>query len=471
MTQHFSHLERWVKTALFSLLLALPFWSNISHSELPTLGDPTLGSFSTRDEVKLGQAFYHTLRANLEFVEDTQMNHYLRSLGQKLVSHSDTAGQPFRFFIINSPGINAFAGPDAHIGINSGLFLEAANESQLASVMAHEISHISQRHLARAIDESGNSAIASFATVLAAILLGSQDSQAGQAVLLTGIAGAQQASLNFTRSNEYEADRIGIGILAEAGINPLGMVEFFETLLAQGGGSSIEYLRTHPLNVNRVSEAKDRIKANQLKLPNDSDDFRFARARLAVLTNRHPISIAENTAPATGIIDTYKRAIALIKISKPEKAVTLLKSISDKHNHPWIKLALAEAYTQSNQGEAALKLLARLSALYPGYLPVTLAYTNNLTSNSRAQESIGLLKHQLQSDDDPVIHKALARAYFVNGQISAALESTGNQYAKEGYIELALQQYESAIQQPGTSHTTRQRLKTKKQELKARIQQ
>lgn len=441
-----------------------------NQAELPNLGDPTLGSFSHRDEARLGQAFYHSLRANLPFVDDLQLNYYLQSLGQRLVTHSDAAGNTFRFFFIESSVINAFAGPDAHIGIHSGLLLESKNESQLASVIAHEISHVSQRHLARAIDESGNAAIATFATILAAILLGSRNPEAGQAVLMTGLAGAQQASLNFTRSNEYEADRVGIGILADAGINPEGMVEFFETLLARSSDGGIEYLRTHPLNTNRVSEAKNRIKKSQLSLPMDSDDFKFAHARMSVLTHRHPEVIANETNSRPDTINTYREAIARIKIDEPERAISLLKPLSDKSRHPWIKLALAEAYRANHQQKSALALYQQLSNFYPGYLPVTLAYARALTANEQPQKSIALLKHQLQLNDDAVIHKTLAHAYFMNRQISAALESTGNQYTRQGYIELALQQYDNALQQPDISVTTRQRLETKKKELKTRIQ-
>jgi predicted Zn-dependent protease len=452
------------------VLLALFFYPLANNAELPTLGDPTLGSFSSRDEARLGQAFYQSLRANLPFVDDLQLNYYLQSLGQRLVSHSDAAGNKFRFFIIKSSTINAFAGPDGYIGINSGLIIESKNESQLASVVAHEISHVSQRHLARAIDNSGNSGIATFATILAAILVGSQDSEAGQAVLFGGLAGAQQASLNFTRNNEYEADRVGIGIMDDAGINPEGMVEFFETLMSQSSGGGIEYLRTHPLNTNRVSEAKNRVKKSQRNLPRNSNDFQFAHARVSVLTNKHPEEIANKIVTEPGIINSYMKALAFIDINEPARAIPILKKLAKENKHPWIKLALAEAYSDDDQQKPALAVYQKLAKFYPGFLPVTLAYAEALTKNKQPQKSIALLKHQLQFNDNAAIQKALAHAYYVNGQISAALESTGNQYIRQGYIELALQQYDNALDQPNINVTTRQRLETKKKELKALTQ-
>lgn len=461
----FSSLFRQPQKTFLLLLLITLLASKPAYAELPELGDPTLKAFSTAEEKKLGLTFYRTLKNNLSFIDDPQLNYYIKNLGQKLASHSDAASKDFKFFIVHSPSINAFAGPDAYIGINSGLFLESSNESQLASVLAHEISHISQRHLARAIDESGSSAIATFATVLAAILLGSQDSQVSQAILYSGLAGAQQSAINFTRSNEYEADRIGINILAKTGINPQGMVDFFSTLLSKSGVGGIEYLRTHPLNTNRVSEAKDRIKNVQRNYPEDSQDFQFAHARLEVLSSTNSSNQEKKISTDKGDISTYKRSLEQIRNNEFSIAIKNLELLANKNNHPWIKLALAEAYLLNKQNQQALSILSKLSEHFPGYLPVTILYTRTLNASGQAQKSINILKHQLQTSDDPIIHKTLAQAYFKNGQISAALESTGNQYKIEGYYELALQQYEMALQQTNLSITTKQRLQTKKESL------
>lgn len=460
-----------MKFPILTLFCCTLCFGSLARAELPELGDPTLQNFSTRDETELGQAFYHALRASLSFVDDLQVEHYIKSLGQRLVSHSDAAGKNFHFFMINSPQINAFAGPDAYIGINSGLLQATQNESQLAGVMAHEIAHVAQRHIARSIDRSGNSTAVSLATLIAAILVGSQDPQAGQAILLTGLAGSQQAAINFTRSGEYEADRVGIGILTKTGIDPAGMVEFFEILQSQSRAGDLEYLRTHPLNENRVSEARSRIRENQVKLPNDSDDFHFAKARTEVLTSHQPEQLIEKNAHATDVFGRYQKAVALIKAQRPEPAVTILQALAKRHNHPWIKLALAEAYEDENQSSKALAVLDQLATLYPGYLPVTLRYAETLTANGQSQKSISLLKRQLEFDDDAVIHQQLAKAYFLNGQTAAALESTGNQYLREGYFELASQQYENALHQTGLSESSQQRLREKQEKLKEKIKQ
>lgn len=441
-----------------------------AYGNLPDLGDPTLDSFSSKEEQQLGLAFYRSLRANLTFIEDLQINYYLNSIGQRLASHSDAAGDQFHFFIIKAPTINAFAGPAAYIGIHTELILEAKNESQLASVLAHEIAHVSQRHLARAFDSSGQSTALTIATMLAAILIGTQDSQAGQAVLLSGIASNQQSSINFTRSNEYEADRVGIGILADTGINPEGMVEFFEILLDQSPDGGIEYLRTHPLSVNRVSEAKNRLDKKAKALPKDHLDFQFTKARLVILLSKQPEYYLDDDVVGNGLIGQYQKAMAAMRSQKPDLAVQILSRLEKQHQHPWIRLALAEAYTVKKNDKKALEVLNALAKLYPGYLPVTMAQVKALNNNHMPDKSIALLKNQLQTDDYGIIYEALAKAYYANGQISAALESTGNQYARQGYIELAIQQYDNALQQEDISPSTKQRLETAKDELKKVIQ-
>ena len=456
-------------------LLLIPFFFcvAVSRAELPTLGDPTLDSISAREEAQLGLSYYRSLKANLPIIDDVQLNYYLESLAQKLITQSDEAGRKFTFFIVQSPVINAFALPAGYIGVHSGLFLDADNESQLASVLAHEISHVTQRHLARMIDESGNSIAINIATLLAAILIGSKNSDAGQAVLMGGLAGAQQSSINFTRANEYEADRIGIGLLIEAGINPDGMVEFFEHLLDKSSGLQIEYIRTHPLDINRVTEAKNRIRDEHSNLPKNSEDFMFAKARLAVLSNNNNSlrKLIEANKHNEGIIADYLRAIAYTKINQPEQAIAILEKLSQQHKHPWIKLALADAYYANDDMDNTLKQLEHMNKLYPGYLPVTLAYTKALNSDNKPDKSIELLLRQLQHDQYAEIYQVLAQAYHLNGQTSAALEATGNQYALQGYYELALQQYDNALKHKDLSKSSRARLQTKKDELMEVIKQ
>lgn len=442
------------------MLLVLVIGSLSANTELPDLGDPSLKDFSSRTEERYGELFYRTLRANASFVDDLLIEHYISSLGQKLLTHSDAAGDDFKFFVIRSNAINAFAGPDAHIGVNSGLILRARNESELAGVMAHEIAHVSQRHLARMFSRQGNSAAIGIGAIIAAILVGSQSPDAAQAILATGVAGSYQGAINFTRDNEYEADRIGIGIMSDAGIDPRGMVGFFRTLLEESRGLQIEYLRTHPLNVNRVSEAQYRIDEMDGGKRADSEDFRFAKARIQMLTTDDPEDLLLEAPAAPHEI--YRQALVLLYTAETDRAVELLDDLQADNTHPWVKLALVGAYRQQGDDATALELATSMMKLYPGYLPATLTWADlSLQMGKDADAVITKLKHQLQTQDRAIVHKLLAQAYYQNEQIAAALEATGNQYLLQGYAELALQQFENALKQKDISESDIRRIEAR----------
>jgi predicted Zn-dependent protease len=225
------------------------------------------------------------------------------------------------------------------------------------------------------------------------------------------------------------------------------------------------------LNTSRVSEAKDRLTKKSESLPKDSLDFEFAKARLAVLLSKQPEHYLDEHAVGSDVIGEYQKALILMRTQNADAAIKILNRQVAQHQHPWLQLALAEAYTINREDKKALKILSALAALYPNYLPVTIAYTSALNDNKMPEKSIPLLKKQLQINDNAIVYEALAKAYYANGQISAALESTGNQYARQGYIELAIQQYDNALKQEDISPSTKQRLETAKQELKKVMQQ
>jgi len=457
---------------ILSALLIL-ICSISAHAELPDLGDPTQKELSPFEEYVMGKNFYKAVRASVPFIEDLAVNDYISNLGQKLVSQSDQPDKQFNFFILKINSINAFAGPDAQIGIHSGLFLEADNESQLAGVLAHEISHVTQRHLARAMTESNSSPAAIFATVLAGILLSTQNPQAGAAVLYGGTAAMMQSQINFTRHNEYEADRIGIKVLRDAGIDPTGMAEFFETLLNKADSNNVlarmEYLRTHPLNSARVAEAKHRIAETDKSLPDDSLNFQLSKARIIVETTTSlqdlikKLNALDNS--KQNIVTDYTHAIAFIAYDKPVLAIKKLEALIKKSNHPWFQLALAEAYEKNQQSKKSFNVLHSLFQLYPNYLPVSIKYANMLNHFKRYEDAIQVLKRQLQQKKVAIVYQTLAQSYHSNGQIASALEATSFQYELDGYLKLAAQQISNALKQPGLKSSTKLRLESRKKDL------
>jgi len=195
---------------------------------LPDFGDPSAAVLSGATDRELGEAFMREIRATAEIVDDPEVEQYVQSLGYRLVSAARGQNLGFHFFVIADPAINAFAAPGGWVGIHAGLITATEAESELASVVAHEIAHVTQRHIARAIELSERSNIAMLAGILAAIAIGSQNSEAGQAAAAAVIGSTAQNALNFSRANENEADRVGMQLLDAAGFDPGAMASFFE---------------------------------------------------------------------------------------------------------------------------------------------------------------------------------------------------------------------------------------------------
>ena len=454
-------------------------YSLLSFAELPVLGDPTQQELGPARERQMGNSFYRTLKASVPFVNDLELKDYITNLGQRLISHSSQPNKKIRIFVIKVPNINAFAGPDANIGFHTGLIIAAENESELAGVMAHEISHVTQRHLARAMTESNVSPATMFATIIAGILVASQNPEAGAAIIYGGSAALMQSQINFTRANEHEADRIGIAVLRDAGISPVGMAGFFETLLQQAETNNVmaqmEYLRTHPLSTTRIAEARNRISPEDRKLPNDSLDFQLVRARILVemSKSKHQLvkqleGLHENK---VNLITQFTLGLAYTEDKQPDKAIQLLTQLSMEHSHPWIKLALADAYYENNDKKASLEILKNLNSLFPNYLPVSIRYAKTLVDLGESDKAIIVLNKQLQTQKKAVVYNTLAKAYFSKGQISLALEATSYEYELEGYIKLAMQQINNALQQPNLNKLTIQRLESRKQDLSTQAHQ
>src|SRR3989344_3405476 len=215
---------------------------------LPDLGDQSASVITPLQERKLGEDIMRQARRRLTFLDDAELNYYLQALGQRLVAGSDSPQQEFRFYIVKDPSINAFAVPGGFISVHTGLLLATQSEAEFASVMAHEIAHITQRHIPRMIADAQRTTLPAMASVLAAVLLGAGGSPGGDAAIALTTAAVAQRELNFSRSFEEEADRLGLNTLARAHFDPRAMPAFFEQLqnFNRHNESSLpEFLRTH----------------------------------------------------------------------------------------------------------------------------------------------------------------------------------------------------------------------------------
>ncbi|MFP4155804.1 MAG: M48 family metalloprotease, partial [Halothiobacillaceae bacterium] len=241
MKRHLS----WLAVSLFSW----PLVTSGSTLDLPNLGDSVDRTISIQEEVQLGQEIFTRIRGEANLVEDPLVLGYVRDLGARLVGATGITRFDFHFEVIDDGSINAFAVPGGHIGINSGLILLAEDESELAGVMAHEIAHGGQRHIARMLSQQGMNSLTALAGLIGAALVGASNPDAAAAMASAGIAGAAQKQINFTRTHENEADRIAIQTLHRAGVDPSGMTRFFEKMLRREIGdhpmNQLDYLRTH----------------------------------------------------------------------------------------------------------------------------------------------------------------------------------------------------------------------------------
>ena len=281
-------MKKYYYVIVFLICIACPAYALENDKILlPDMGDSSGTLISPLEEKQLGEAFYRRLHSQVKISEDPDIQLYIQSVGKRLVANSDSPGIPFHFFVVLDKGINAFAGPGGYIGINSGLILTTDSESELASVMAHEVAHVTQRHLYRAFEAASQLSLPTAAAMLGAILLGTQSPELGLAAITAIQAGSVQFQINFTRDNEQEADRIGMQTLLQSQFDPRGMPIFFQKLQQSTRYYGIkipEFLRTHPVTASRIADTRGRAEKYPYRHYPDSFNYQLAKAKLRVLT-------------------------------------------------------------------------------------------------------------------------------------------------------------------------------------------
>lgn len=430
---------------------------------LPEIGASGAALVSPMEERRTGEAVVRNIRRAGGILEDPLATDYLNYLGYRLVSHSDTRERHFSFFLVDDDSINAFALPGGFIGVNYGLFLATESENELASVMAHEIAHVTQRHHARAYELAENSNnIPVLAAIIAAIVLGSQGSQLGQAALTSLAAGNIQRQLDFTRENEKEADRVGIALLAESGFNPASMADFFHKLDRESrlyGSSAPEFLRTHPVTENRIADAMNRAAQYPVHRWHSSRNYYLMRARLAVLTShdseatyRQFESDLRNGRYIDKAATRYGLALAMMATKRYAGARRILDRLLDEDGGR-IAYLLARARLESLAGDhkAALARFAAALADYPGNGPLTFAYASALLDAGQPQATRDLIRQwRKQGTDDslmPQLHQLLATAEARLGHKAESHVAMGEYYYRIGQTHQAIRQLNLALEQ------------------------
>ncbi len=396
---------RFKKSLLFLVLLPVLTFAQ-GASDLPDFGDSAGSVVSPEFERRLGKLFLNQIRHVEDVISDPEVESYIQSIGYQLSSHSDNTEQPFTFFVVNNSAINAFAGPGGMIGINSGVIINSANESELAAVMAHEIAHVTQRHLARMFEQQSLLSIPTAAAMVGAIIVAVVNPSAGAAAL-AGVSGlSTQNQINFTRSNEEEADRIGMKTLARANYNPRGMPSFFETLQRisrYSQSAAPEFLRTHPLTTSRISDSIARAESYPAKAYTNSASYELIRYKLLVASFKTGKEAAtdlreklnKSEAPEKDKLPVrYGLAYAYIAdndYTRAEQQIEILLK-DDPDNITYLLLA-AKFQTEQSNYNAAFTIFKKAYGLYPDYKPVVTAYSRALLDVKKAKEARDILKN------------------------------------------------------------------------------
>lgn len=465
--------------SLLGQLIQIP--AHADNTSLPDLGDESLAVISPAQEHKLGEDFMRQARRTLAFVDDPELNQYIQSLGQKLVSHSDDPQQDFRFFIIEDPTINAFAVPGGFIFVHTGLIQATQSEGELASVLAHEISHITQRHIPRMIVESQHTTLPAMAALLAGILLAGSGHQGGEAAIALTSATVAQRQLTFTREFEEEADRVGMRTLARSGFDPRAMPAFFERMqnLNRVNETNLpEFLRDHPVTTNRIADAQNRareyIRQYHYRPTPDSIEYERFRAKIQALAPGDPNEIVRGfkddlAAGKYRNVDAerYGYVVALLRARQlPTARAEIQKLLARQPNDTFYRVQQAEIEMAAQNYKQALSLYAAAYAKTPSNTALMHYYARALLETEHFHQARNILKSALQlRPDDPVLykmmaeaagstgaqydaHKALAEHYYLNGNPQAAIEQLqlASRYAGNNfYLQSSVEARISAI--------------------------
>lgn len=427
---------------------------------LPDMGSPSDAVMSTGAELRLGKAFMRSIRESLPVLDDPVLTDYIESLGRTLLAADHDASGDFSFFVIDQPVVNAFAGPGGYIGVYAGLIIATETESELAAVMAHEIAHVTQRHLMRSIEDQKRLTIPATALLVAAAILGAQvSSDAGSAAIAGIQAATLQRQINFTRDNEEEADRLGITTLVNAGFDPYAMAGFFERLAKNSRvyeNNAPEFLRTHPVNSNRIADALGRADDFGARQRPDSLRFQLARAKLRERSYKLPEQSVAHFRDTlrdgryrNETAERYGYALALERAGKLDEAKKLASALlAAKPMLPEFIVLDAELDVKQGHPEKAVAHLKQAVDLLSGSWPLRVAYAEALMSAGQPAKAMDELTTVARlRPGNAVLYDKLEQAAMKVGDRAATHRFRAEKLYAEGDIEPAIKQLEIALRQ------------------------
>ncbi len=446
-----------------------------NKNKLPNIGISGYSVLSIDKERQIGQEMMRQLRGSQPLIQDPVLIEYINHLGNTLVKNAQGVNYAFEFFLINNNELNAFAFFGGHVGIHSGLVTTADSESELASVIAHEISHVTQRHLARRLESQSQRQHLSMAAMLSSVLISLVNPTVGMAAISTTMAATQQASINYTRSNEKEADRVGIALLASSNFDPQAAASFFSKMSAKYRYSSKPpaMLLTHPVPESRITDARQRALNYPIRPLPPSLDFELVKARIK---SRYQGDAKSNISYFKQKLDKerykikaaaqYGLALSYFEDKQTVNALHILQTLkkNDKNNLFYID-ALTDVYIANNQVDKAIEMLEQLNLFMPNNQVISLNYGNALIKAKEYDLSVQVLQDFLLINPGNFIaYDLLSTIYRLQGKV-------GLMHMNNAEILALLGAYSKAIDELQTSYGFLEEEPLMQKRVKARVLQ
>lgn len=440
--------------SLILTITTIPISSDKAYGQnlaIPDIGTAGVMGLSIQKEQQIGDFFMRTARAYMPIIDDPVLTEYVQSLGNKLLINANHVNFPFEFFIVNDQSLNASAFLGGKLKINSGLLFYCETEDEFASVLSHEISHVTQRHIARFIESQSQNNNLTIGALIGAIAMSIINPAVGMAALSTTMGASVQSSINFTRDNEYEADRLGIDLLYKSGFNPQGMTDMFKKLLSNQGNINPAFtlLIDHPLTEIRVSEARSRVYQLPKRENSKNVDFYFAKARSDVrYMNTSPQSII-NSIELKGLNDSYDNyalSLAYYELKDYTKASLYLDKLEKYKDNLFIIDLKTDILIAQNKFDSAINMLLNAKKRSPKNKTISVNLANAYMEQGLNDKAINtLLKFLNYQNDDITALSMLSDLYFKVNKRCEGLQARGKVLALSANYNHAIGQFNEAL--------------------------
>jgi len=445
----------WMKLLRPTLLtLACLLTTPAMTNELPSLGDSSSGIVSPEQEHQLGRAWLSLLRGQVQQLSDPLVKDCLERSVYRLAETSQLQDRRLEFVLLDSPQLNAFAAPGGIIGVNGGLFIHAQTEAEYASVLAHELAHLSQRHFARGLEAQQRMQLPLMAAMLAGVVAAAAGAgDAGIAAIVSTQAAAIQAQRRFSRQNEQEADRIGLINLERAGYDPRAMPDMFGRLMRQYryDQKPPEFLLTHPVSESRIADTRNRAEQYPDGGVQDSLRYQLMRARIQLKFESTPGLSAKRFRAMLSDdpgLDAARYGLALAQIASGqlEDAASNLQPLLEKMpDDATYNLAQIELDITANRLQAAQQRVERLLQLYPGSYPVRQANIDLLSKQNRLDQAERELDKLVEvRRNDPDVWYQVSEIRGLTGNIVGLHQARAEFFALVGDYDQAIEQLDFA---------------------------